>query len=71
MSCFWTNGHATAPAVEPVRAKTHDIKAVRPTEEIVPKEDAASTREHKSKSSTGGSQAHGFVRHLIHDATAR
>ena len=71
MSCFWTNSHATAPAIEPVSAKTHDVKAARPVEEVAHKEDAGTAREHKSKSTTGGSQAHGFVRHLIHDAVAR
>jgi protein subunit release factor A len=66
-------------AVEPVNdmmtfksKKGADMNNKVVVEETLPKEDAhkgdAAQKTHKS---TGGSQAHAFVRHLIHKAEAR
>lgn len=72
MSCFWTSSQvAVAPVADPVSQKKETIaKTAKPVEEVAPKEETHKSEHHK-KSGTGGSQAHAFVRHLIHNADSR
>ena len=72
MSCFWTSSQvAAAPVADPVSLKKETVtKNAKPVEEVAPKEETHKSEHHK-KSSTGGSQAHAFVRHLIHNADSR
>lgn len=73
MSCFcMSNGQvAVAPMDEAIMKKGADIKSkvvgVVGHKEEAHKDDVP----HKTHKSTGGSQAHSFVRHLIHTADAR
>lgn len=75
MFCFGRSaGVSVAPLQDPTAVKfgkDADIKAK--TEDVPVKEDAQKMdvphRNHKQ--GTGGSQAHSFVRHLIHNAASR
>ena len=72
MSCFWTNSHvAVAPVADPVSQKKEVPAKSQAVEEVPAKEDTHKSDGHHKKSTSGGSQAHAFVRHLIHNADSR
>lgn len=76
MSCFcMSNGQvAVAPMDEAVMKKSKnptDMKAKAIEEHGHKEETHNEAVPHKTHKSTGGSQAHAFVRHLIHKADAR
>lgn len=76
MSCFWRNSQvAVEPMTDPMAMKgkkSSDMKNKVMFEETAHKEEAHKTdAAHKTHKSTGGSQAHAFVRHLIHNAESR
>lgn len=73
MSCVcMSNGQvAVAPMDEAIMKKGADIKS-KTIGEVGHKEEAHKDDiPHKTHKNTGGSQAHAFVRHLIHKADAR
>ena len=76
MSCFcMSNGQvAVAPMDEAVMKKSKnptDMKSKAIEEHGHKEETHNEAVPHKTHKSTGGSQAHAFVRHLIHKADAR
>jgi hypothetical protein len=72
MSCFWTSSQvAAAPLADPVSQKKEAPAKSKAVEEVPAKEETHKSDGHQKKSSSGGSQAHAFVRHLIHNADSR